>query len=182
MEPCLSLCARDDVTTRHLRLQHGPAHVRPRLSLLHHHHTGHRHRDHHHQELADQGDAVWVRKSEGSWGELSAVPHSHYRWTTVWVAIDSTGCPVKWSFLVVIFFCDTLYLSNVVIGTIANFGWDTSQTSQASVLEQYHLSDQYYTICIRRSRGYCSICYSPRILGILTSLVDIIVDEQDSLK
>ena len=28
---------------------------------------------------------------------------------------------------------------------------------------QYHLSSQYYDICIRRARSYCSICYSPQI-------------------
>ena len=55
-----SVCAREDVTTRHLRLQHGAAHVRPRLGLLCDHHTGHRHRDIRHQELANQGDAVRV--------------------------------------------------------------------------------------------------------------------------
>ena len=53
------------------------------------------------------------------------------------------------------------------IGTIANFNWDTSQTTAASVLDQVHLSDQNYDICIRRFRGYCSICYSPRITGIV---------------
>ena len=174
MDPCLSLCARDDVSTRHLRLQHGPAHVRPRLSLLYHYHTGHRHRDHHHQELADQGDSVWVRESEGTRGELSAVPHGHYRWTTN--SVQFYRVSRRRIIFRGTFFWDTLFLSNVLIGTIANFGWDTSQTSQASVLEQYHLSDQYYTICIRRSRGYCSICYSPRILGILTSHSDIRVD------
>ena len=29
----------------------------------------------------------------------------------------------------------------------------------------YHLSDQYYDICIRRARGYCSLCFSPEITG-----------------
>ena len=27
---------------------------------------------------------------------------------------------------------------------------------------QIHLSSQYYDICIRRARKYCSICYSPQ--------------------
>ena len=73
-------CARDDVPTRHLRLQHGSAHVRPRLSLLRHHHTGHRHRDIRHQELADQGDAIRVRESDGSERGMSPVPHLLDRW------------------------------------------------------------------------------------------------------
>ena len=50
-------------------------------------------------------------------------------------------------------------------GTLASFNWDTSQTTAASVLNQYHLSDQFYNICVRRARGYCSICYSPEIIG-----------------
>ena len=54
-------------------------------------------------------------------------------------------------------------ITYMLLGTIASFNWDTSQTTSASVLEQYHLSDQQYNICIRRSRGYCSICYSPQI-------------------
>ena len=45
-------------------------------------------------------------------------------------------------------------------GTIASFNWDTSTTAVAAT--QYHLSSQYYDICIRRARKYCSICYSPQ--------------------
>ena len=30
---------------------------------------------------------------------------------------------------------------------------------------QYHLSSQYYDICIRRGRNSCSVCYSPQIVG-----------------
>ena len=32
-----------------------------------------------------------------------------------------------------------------------------------------HLSSQYYDICIRRARNYCSICYSPVISGTTTA-------------
>jgi len=46
-------------------------------------------------------------------------------------------------------------------GTIASFNWDTTATTIAA--SQTHLSDQYYDICLRRARGYCSICYSPYI-------------------
>ena len=28
------------------------------------------------------------------------------------------------------------------------------------------MSNQYYDICIRRARGYCSVCYSPHITSI----------------
>merc|ERR1712156_561660 len=58
---------------------------------------------------------------------------------------------------------DCLQYLTATTGTIASFNWDTSQTTSASVLDQVHLSDQQYNICIRRSRGYCSICYSPQI-------------------
>ena len=30
---------------------------------------------------------------------------------------------------------------------------------------QYHLTNQNYDICIRRARGYCSVCYDPVITG-----------------
>ena len=33
---------------------------------------------------------------------------------------------------------------------------------------QYHLSDQYYDICIRRESGKCSICFSPNIVSSTT--------------
>merc|ERR1711874_851790 len=46
-------------------------------------------------------------------------------------------------------------------GTIASFNWDTSASSVAS--SQTHLSSQYYDICIRRARSYCSVCYSPYV-------------------
>ena len=34
---------------------------------------------------------------------------------------------------------------------------------------QYHLSDQYYDICIRRESGKCSVCFSPYIVSTSTS-------------
>ena len=36
----------------------------------------------------------------------------------------------------------------------------------------YHLSDQYYDICFRRARGYCSICYSPQISNTATNVIE----------
>jgi len=56
---------------------------------------------------------------------------------------------------------DCLQYHTASSGTIASFNWDTSATSVSS--SQYHLSDQYYDICIRRARSYCSVCYSPQI-------------------
>ena len=35
---------------------------------------------------------------------------------------------------------------------------------------QYHLSSQYYDICIRRASGYCSVCYSPQIVAAAPAL------------
>jgi len=51
-------------------------------------------------------------------------------------------------------------------GNFATFNWDTSKTTnlRTELTTQFHLADQYYSICIRRSRGYCSVCYSPQIL------------------
>merc|ERR1712241_778712 len=51
-------------------------------------------------------------------------------------------------------------------GRIASFNWDTSTTSAGSsttALTNAHLSSQDYDICIRRARGYCSICFDPVI-------------------
>merc|ERR1719284_1851172 len=61
---------------------------------------------------------------------------------------------------------DCLQYHTASSGTIANFNWDTSSTSVSS--SQYHLSSQFYDICIRRARSYCSICYSPSITSTTT--------------
>ena len=52
------------------------------------------------------------------------------------------------------------------LGNFASFNFDTSKTSNLKTVlwTQFHLANQYYDICIRRSRGYCSICYSPQIM------------------
>merc|ERR1719445_1920577 len=49
---------------------------------------------------------------------------------------------------------DCLQYHTASTGTIATFNWDTSTTTVAS--SQHHLSSQYYDICIRRTRSYCS--------------------------
>lgn len=49
-------------------------------------------------------------------------------------------------------------------GTIASFNWDTSASSVSS--SQAHLSSQYYDICIRRARSYCSVCFTPYIATV----------------
>ena len=36
----------------------------------------------------------------------------------------------------------------------------------------YHLSDQYYDICIRRARGHCSICYSPVVSNTAANAIE----------
>merc|ERR1712141_404216 len=56
---------------------------------------------------------------------------------------------------------DCLQYLTASSGTIASFNWDTSTSSEAS--SPPHLSSQYYDICIRRARSYCSVCYSPYI-------------------
>merc|ERR1711913_149815 len=56
---------------------------------------------------------------------------------------------------------DCLQYLTATSGTIASFNWDTSSSTASQ--PQYHLSSQYYDICIRRARSYCSICYSPQI-------------------
>ena len=53
------------------------------------------------------------------------------------------------------------------LGTIATFNWDTSASSVST--SQVHLAHQYYDICIRRKRSYCSVCFSPYIHAPTTS-------------
>merc|ERR1712045_773217 len=62
---------------------------------------------------------------------------------------------------------DCLQYHTASTGTIASFNWDTTATSVAS--SQVHLSNQYYDICIRRARSYCSICYDPYISSPTTA-------------
>ena len=54
-----------------------------------------------------------------------------------------------------------------ILGTIATFNWDTSASSVST--SQVHLAHQYYDICIRRKRSYCSVCFSPYIHAPTTS-------------
>jgi len=56
---------------------------------------------------------------------------------------------------------DCLQYHTAASGTIASFNWDTSSATVSAT--QYHLTSQYYDICIRRARTSCSICYSPQI-------------------
>ena len=61
---------------------------------------------------------------------------------------------------------DCLQYHTAQYGTIASFGWDTSASTVAT--SQTHLVSQYYDICIRRTRSYCSICYTPAIISSTT--------------
>ena len=61
---------------------------------------------------------------------------------------------------------DCLQYHTAQYGTIASFGWDTSASTVAT--SQTHLVNQYYDICIRRTRSYCSICYTPAIISSTT--------------
>jgi len=59
---------------------------------------------------------------------------------------------------------DCLQYHTASSGTIATFNWDTSSTTVSR--SQYHLSSQYYDICIRRARSQCSVCFSPHVASI----------------
>merc|ERR1719216_381226 len=86
----------------------------------------------------------------------------------------STTTTRKWQIKVTQYECgnlmapeqDCLQYHTASSGTIASFNWNTASTSVSS--SQYHLSSQYYDICIRRARSYCSICYSPSITSTTT--------------
>merc|ERR1711935_154992 len=80
----------------------------------------------------------------------------------------------KWQIKVTQFECgnlmmpanDCLQYHTAASGTIATFNWDTSTTTVSS--GQTHLSTQNYDICIRRTRSYCSVCFSPYVSGTTT--------------
>ena len=61
---------------------------------------------------------------------------------------------------------DCLQYHTSQTGTIASFNWDTSTTTVAST--QLHLSSQNYNICIRRTRGQCSVCFTPEVNSVIT--------------
>jgi len=61
---------------------------------------------------------------------------------------------------------DCLQYHTAQYGTFASFGWDTSASTVAT--SQTHLVNQQYDVCIRRSRSYCSICYTPYIISSTT--------------
>merc|ERR1711936_264962 len=86
----------------------------------------------------------------------------------------STSTTRKWQIKVTQYECgnlmmpeqDCLQYHTASEGTIASFAFDTTSSTVSS--SQYHLSSQYYDICIRRARSYCSVCYSPEISSTTT--------------
>ena len=78
---------------------------------------------------------------------------------TINIDIDTgtTTTTRKWQIKVTQYECtnlrspgqDCLQYLTASTGNIASFNWDTSSTTVSS--SQYHLSDQYYDICIRSS-------------------------------
>jgi len=92
---------------------------------------------------------------------------------TINIDIDTgtTTTTRKWQIKVSQFACgnmmapeqDCLQYFTKETGTIATFNWDTTTTTIAST--QVHLSNQYYDICVRRQRSYCSLCLSPQVLS-----------------
>merc|ERR1712029_583929 len=88
----------------------------------------------------------------------------------------STTTTRQWQIKVTQYECDNMmapeqdclqYLT-ASTGTIASFNFDTTATSSVAT-SQTHLSNQYYSICIRRARGYCSLCFSPEITSTTTT-------------
>ena len=88
---------------------------------------------------------------------------------TIDINTASTTTTRKWQMKVTQYECGNMMMPDnnclqyhtASSGTIASFNWDTSATTVAAT--QYHLSSQNYDICIRRARGYCSVCFSPQI-------------------
>merc|ERR1719282_18018 len=88
----------------------------------------------------------------------------------------STSTTRKWQIKVTQYECgnmkapeqDCLQYHTAATGTIASFNFDTTASGTVAAT-QYHLSNQYYDICIRRTRGYCSLCFSPEITSTTTT-------------
>merc|ERR1711971_1090060 len=62
--------------------------------------------------------------------------------------------------------------------TIQNFGFPPTITTVTSAVT--HLSNQHYDICIRRTTGYCYICYTPTIIATTLAAVGTPVSAQIS--
>merc|ERR1712123_322174 len=92
---------------------------------------------------------------------------------TINIDIDTgtTTTTRKWQIKVTQYECgnlmapdqDCLQYHTAQVGTIASFNWDISTTTVATT--QLHLSSQYYSVCIRRTRGQCSVCFTPEVIG-----------------
>lgn len=90
----------------------------------------------------------------------------------------STSTTRKWQIKVTQYECgnmmapeqDCLQYLTASTGTIASFAFDTTASSTIAAT-QYHLSNQYYDICIRRARGYCSLCFTPEVTSTTTTNV-----------
>ncbi|XP_059086803.1 uncharacterized protein LOC131883364 isoform X2 [Tigriopus californicus] len=89
----------------------------------------------------------------------------------------SAMTPRSWDIKVTQFACNEemggpegcLQYFSAVSGTISSFNFPTSSSAVSSSVT--HLSGQDYRICIRRSAGYCAICYVPNFADAVTSLV-----------
>jgi len=108
-------------------------------------------------------------------GQHMFVPASE-KCNQIHINIDTgtTTTTRKWQIKTTQFTCESemapvnncLQYHTAQYGTIASFGWDTSASTVAK--SQTHLVNQYYDICIRRTRSYCSICYTPQIISSIT--------------
>ena len=59
---------------------------------------------------------------------------------------------------------DCLQYFTELSGNFASFNWDMTDTATTvAKYSQWHLANQNYNVCFRRSKKYCSICYSPHV-------------------
>lgn len=96
---------------------------------------------------------------------------------TILINVDtgSTSTTRKWQIKTTQYTCESemapvqscLQYYTADYGKIASFGFDTSVSAVTTSMT--HLANQHYDICIRRKRSYCSVCYTPEILGPTTA-------------
>merc|ERR1711862_235887 len=93
----------------------------------------------------------------------------------------STSTTRKWQIKVTQYECgnmmspeqDCLQYHTASTGTIASYNFDTTASGSVATT-QYHLSNQYYDICIRRARGYCSLVSLQKLHQQMLHLMELV--------
>jgi len=106
---------------------------------------------------------------------------------TITLNIDTgTTTTRKWQFKITQYECTSklipqegcLQYFTGLSGQFASFNFDTSATTVS--LTGTHLQNQYYSVCWRRERGYCSLCFSVAISAAAAAVTSFGVSASSS--